>query len=541
MLLGQRHMTSMRAGLRLAVAGGIMLAVSGCAIKRDDYVAPDVPLPETFLRDPAADVVEAETAVAQAEHLEALLPRWWEGFGSAELNALVDRALTGNADLRMAVARVTQAEAALIQESAAQYPALDGTVSSAAEAPADGVGTVRKGDRPTSERTFQAGLEATWSPDVWGEHAASADSAAASLRAAIFGRDRIRSQIVNDVVATYLRYLSLSDRIDTARDVTRTMVATLESLRARLRDQDTTALRVAQQQSLAYASIAVIPDLELQRDQAHDRLAFLLGTVPADLTLEGGSLADLKLPVAPQGLPPELVLNRPDVREAEARLIAADADIDVARARVLPPLSLRAGFGYGSNYISRLFSPESVVWNLLASLTANVFDAGQRSAAVDERQARHQELIEGYVQAVYGAVRDVEDALSAQMHLARRVTAQDTSVEASESAYRLSRQSHEFGTVDYLTVLDAERTYLRTLDDAHQINLARYSAIATFFTALGGGATALPGGPADTGAGDGAGAGAGAGDGAGEATEAPATATDALETAPVPAGKSPEA
>lgn len=482
-------MGALRDGLRLAVAGLVILSVSGCAIKRDDYTVPDVPLPDTFLRDPEAEAVDPEAAAAQEGHLRELLPTWWRAFGSEELNGLVERALEGNGDLRMAALRVVQARAGVTQDAAAQYPELNASVSGGADAPEDGVGTVDEGETPVSERTFRAGLEATWSPDLWGEHAASAEAAQESLRAAIFERDRIRSRVADDVVTAYLRYLSLEDRIATARDVTRTMVEMLDSLRAKLRDGDTTALRVAQQQSVAFASIAAIPDLELQRDQAHDRLAFLLGTVPAQLTLRGGSLADLRLPRVPQGLPPMLVLNRPDVREAEARLLSADADIDVARARVLPPLDLRAGYGYGANYMSRLFTPEGVVWNVLATLTANIFDAGRRTAAVTERRARHQELTAGYVQTIYGAVREVEDALAAQTHLARRLAAQTTSLEAAEAAYRLSRDSHEFGTIDYLTVLDSERTYLRTLDDYHQIRLARYTGMADFFSALGGGAT----------------------------------------------------
>ncbi len=481
-------MGGLRDGLRWAVTGALVLSLTGCAIKREDYVTPDVPLPDSFLRDPEAEAVSPESAAAQTEHLLATLPRWWRAFGSAELNTLVERAMVGNGDLRMAALRVVQARAGVTQDSADQYPQLDASVSAGADAPKDGVGTTAEGTRPTSERTFRAGLEATWSPDIWGEYAAAAEGAQEDLRAAIFERDRIRARIANDVVSTYLRYLSLTDRIGTARDVTRTMVEMLDSLRAKLRDGDTTALRVAQQQSVAFASIAVIPDLEMQREQAHDRLAYLIGTVPAELALKGGSLADLRLPPVPQGLPPGLVLNRPDVRESEARLLQADANIDVARARVLPPLDLRAGYGYGANYMSRLFTPEGIVWNVLATLTANIFDAGRRTAAVTESQARHEELIASYVQVIYGAVRDVEDALSGQTHLARRLAAQTTSLEAAEAAYRLSRESHDFGTIDYLTVLDSERTYLRTLDDYHLIRLARYSGMADFFSALGGGA-----------------------------------------------------
>jgi NodT family efflux transporter outer membrane factor (OMF) lipoprotein len=462
--------------------------LAGCAIKRDAYETPEVPLPQTFLRDPAAVVVDAQTAAAQGAYLKKMLPEWWRAFGSDELESLVERALKGNGDLRMAALRVVQSHALMGQEEAALYPELSASVSAGAEAPKDGTGTVGQDQHPPSERTYEAGLDLTWSPDLWGEYTAASESAAEDLRAAIFARDNIRSTVVSQTVQAYLRYLSLSDRMRTARKVTGIMVEMLDSLNLKLRDRDATALRVAQQKSVTYASIAAIPDLEMQREQAHDQLAFLIGTVPEALTLKGDSLTALRLPPVPQGLPPQFVLRRPDVREAEAQLLAADADIDVARARVLPPLDLRAGYGYGSVYLRDLFTPENVAWNLLATLTATIFDGGKRSLAVTQNKARHLELVEGYVRTIYQAVREVEDALSAQTHLARRLAAQETSVEASDIAYRLSRESHDYGTVDYLTVLDSERTWLRSLDDLHQIRLARYTGMVDYFTALGGGA-----------------------------------------------------
>lgn len=481
-----------RGSLRQVVMVGVAAAVlTACAAKRDSYEVPDIAMPDTLRNRPAVEP-GVDTFRATSEHLEKVLPRWWTALDSAELDGLVERALRDNMDLRMAVLRVVQTRARLGQIEADGWPVLSATVSTGQESPANGLGTVPVGQSPTSQRTYEAGLRLDWRPDLWGEYAAADESAANQLRAAIHARDSVRAQVIADTVRVYLQYLSLQDRLTTARDVTRIMSDTLHRLQQQQQARDATALRVAQQRATTFASIAAIPDLELQTEGAFNRLAILVGALPGNLELQATTLGSVTIPAVPDALEPKFLLGRPDVRQAEAQLLGADADIDVARARVLPPLSLRAGVGWGSHYLARLLSPESLMWEIAGELVATLFDAGKRGYAVDQSRARHAELTVGYVRAVYEAVREVEEALAAQVHLTRRVAAQETAVDASRQAYDLSIESYNFGAVDYLTLLDAERTYLRNQDDLHQIRLSRLQSVADLMQALGAGAGFIP-------------------------------------------------
>lgn len=489
---GSRTGNGAGSGVRRAIIGMAAAALlAGCAAKRDTYEVPDVALPGELRSLPAGETRMA-TFTATPEVMDKVLPQWWTAFGSAELNGLVERALTENMDLRMAVARVVQARSSLGSVEADGWPVLTASLQAGQESPANGIGTVPVGQDPTTKRTYQAGLRLQWMPDLWGEYAAADEAAANQLRAAIHARDIVRAEVIADTVRTYLQYLSLHDRLETAREVTRTMGDTLERLQQQLDARDTTALRVAQQKSITYASIAAIPDLELQTERVFGQLALLTGRLPADLVLTGDSLQDVAVPPVPETLPPRFVLRRPQVRQAEALLLAADADIDVARARVLPPLSLGGGVGWGNTVLSRLIAPETLMWDIAGELVATLFDAGKRQHAVAQSRARYSELTAGYVQSVYDAVRAVEEAMAAQVLLTRRVAAQATAVEAARSAYALSRETFELGAVDYLTLLDAERTYLRNKDDFHQIRLSRLQSVADLMQALGGGADYIP-------------------------------------------------
>lgn len=458
------------------------LLLSGCAIKRDTYETPDVPLPADFRHGPPRP--------AEPVAIDRLLMGWWRAFGSAELDSLVARARASNHDLRMAALEVAQADYEVTSTRAGLFPTVTADIQGGTEAPPNGVGTVRSGEDVTSERTFQAALRMDWTPDLWGETAAATEAQRARLRQSIFSRDIARADATAEVVRTYLTFLSLSDRLRTARDNRDLALEMMNILEDQLRQGGATIIRLAQQEAVLRTAEAVVPELELQQAQALDDLAFLVGTVPADLHLEGGSLADLTLPPLPAGVSPTLLLDRPAVRAAEAEMLAADADIDIARARVLPSLDLTAGYGRGANYLTRLMRPESLIFDALAQLTGTIFDAGRREAAVDRSRARHQLLVQGYIRAVYDAIRETESALAARSHLDNRLIAQGRTADASRRAFEFSREAYGLGAVDYVTALDTERTYQRSLDDLHQTRLALFVAHADLFRALGGGATA---------------------------------------------------
>lgn len=502
--------------LSLALAG---ITIAGCAAKRDRYDVPAIPIPASFPKAAGAQVPGSaapvksglapgpDTANGGAVALDQALPQWWRLLGSAELNGLVERALSNNHDLRIANLRILQAKARAEQAVSDQLPVITAPVQAKREAPVGGIGSVSAGGEVRSRDVYQAGLRGDWRVDVWGERAAMSESADLQLWRAMFQRDDVQRNLVAGVVTSYIDYLSFSDRLEVARETDKAVSEMLESIVARLEKGDATVIDMEQQRAAVYSVKATIPALAQQRDEALNNLSVLLGAPPGSLKLDGKGLASLSYPAVVPGVPSALLLRRPDIRVTEARLLSADADLDVARTRLLPPLDLTAQAGYGSLFVSQLFESHTLFWNLIANLSATIFDYGKRNREVDFARALHEELVETYARVIYGAVREVDDALNAIQLTRQRLDAQRESAEAARRSWEYSRESYQSGSVDHLLLLDTERTYHRNLDEQHNIDMLRYRALVSLFTALGGGVQAggpLPGkgnrpaAPADT-------------------------------------------
>jgi NodT family efflux transporter outer membrane factor (OMF) lipoprotein len=486
-------------------------SLSACVEKRNAYDVPEVPLPTHFAQDiPQTESAYPETdsppktkdaatlsdqaietgptsAATYTQSLEEILPTWWTLFGNAELNALVDKALAQNPDLHMATLQVEQAEALFEQTHANEFPTVTLPGSARVDAPKDGTGSVGPGGKITSERAFSVGAQVTYRADLWGERRAQAEATRLRVWQAILNRDNARKTLIADLVGTYIDYLALNDRLRVALRSQQVLGEMLSAVRERLDRGDSTVLDLAQQRAAVRSVEATIPALKLQIAQAAHRLAQLTGTTPAQLQLGTQGLDSLKLPRILPGVPSTLLLRRADVRAAEANLLAADADIDVARAQALPTFDLSAQVGKGSTYVTTWLQPESLFWNLVGSLSATLFDHGAREQRIAQQEARHKELVEAYVSAIYTAVRETEDAL-ARLHFGtQRQILQQQATDASQEAVEHSRESYRYGATDYLTLLDTERTYHTSSDALFQVTQDRYRGAIDLFVALGGG------------------------------------------------------
>lgn len=419
--------------------------------------------------------------------LESALDEWWRLLGSRELDALVDRALANNQDLRIAVYRVAQAEARSGQASADKAPVITVPVEVSNEAPYYGVGTVAPGSKASSKRTYKASIRGDWRADVWGELQANYESADFKLWGATFQRDDVQRTLIANVASTYVEYLSLNDRLRVARETELVLSGMVESSGQRMLAGDATIIDLEQMRTAVYAVRATIPVMELQREQALNNLAWLVGTVPGTLTLSDGGINSLTYPAVLPGVPSTLLLRRPDVRAIEAQLLVNDANVDVARTRVLPAFDLTAQVGYGSLHFSQWFQPQSLFWNAIANLSVTVFDSGKLSKEVDYARAVHEELVESYVRVIYGAVRDTENALMGVRMMGKRLQAQQKSVNAAKRAWDYSTESYSAGAIDHLVLLDTQRTYHSKLDELHQVAMNRYQSLVQLFSALGGG------------------------------------------------------
>lgn len=477
--------------------GLIAASFTGCALKRSGYDVPDVPLPGQYRNSPADESPSQEPAPTEAAAppaspnpvVDVGMVEWWRSFGNAELSALIDRGIANNSDVRIATLKIAQVKARADQVRADQRPSITGGAGETIQVPGGQVASVPVGqaDR-TTQKLYQASVRGNWRIDLWGEQSALAESAGLQVWQAVFERDNVQRSMVTNLASSYIEYLSLNDRLRIAQEADTVLSGVLATIEKRIEAGDATLIELEQQKATIFSVRATIPNLEQQREDAIASIAFLVGTVPGSLSLSADGLHSLLLPNVIPALPSSLILRRPDVRMVEARLLAADADVDVARARILPALDLSGQMGYSSLAMSGLFQPLSLFWNAIANLTVSIFDSGKLSSQKDQAKAVHEEMVENYARTIYQAVREVESALAAIRLTAKRFDAQQEATAAAQRAWDSSNEVYAVGGLDHLTLLDAGRTYLRYLDDYERIKMDRYRGYVSLFQALGGGA-----------------------------------------------------
>lgn len=487
-------------GAWLPILAVCSLLIPGCAIKQDSYDVPIAPLPAQFKHTEALTQrieSEAKDKIQVERRVEQLLDEWWHFFENDELNHLVDQAMANNADLRIAMLRISQSQSRAEQAFAGQFPEISAVGQLRHDSPSNGINSFTQGGSQKDRQNAQIGPAANWRVDIWGELKALTEAAEMEAWGATYQRDDTRRLLVANVTSRYVEYLSLNDRLRVARETKAALENLLQAVNERLKAGDATIIELEQQRAAVLAVEATIPGLELQRETAVNSLAQLLGVTPGMLKLSGRGMDSLKFPKVIPVVPSTLLLHRPDVRAVEAQLLAADADIDVARARVLPSLDLTAQAGWGVFSLASMVSPYGPLLNVAANLSATIFDYGKRMEGVALARARHEELVETYIRVIYAAVRETEDALANTHMNGKRLEAQQTATDAAAQAWKYSQDSYDFGDIDFLTLLDTERTYHRDLDELHRIRMERYRGLVDLFAALGGGVSQgdiLPGG-----------------------------------------------
>jgi NodT family efflux transporter outer membrane factor (OMF) lipoprotein len=474
--IGLRAMTRPRpsalGALLLSLALPAQLA--GC-MSVPEYQRPDAPVPTAWRE---GEPEERFVPAAAGENALTFPPvAWWEVFGDPELERLIAEAERGNHDLEAAASRVVQAEARARAAAAGLYPSLGGSTSGSSG------GQAGSGLEPS----YRAGLEAGYEVDFWSRDRAAADSAGATVEASRFDREVVALSLTADVASIYFQHRALSDRLESARRQLAIARSVLELVEAQAAWGAVSELRVAQQRSALASLEATLPTLGRQRGEAEHALAVLLGLPPGQIELPPGSLGAVDVPSIDPGLPAELLTRRPDIRRAEADLVAANADLHAARAALFPSIRLTGATGFASAALSSLLDVGGSIYDLVSGLTAPIFDAGRLEAQRDLAGARQEELVHRYRAIVIGAFRDVEDALAAARYLGETEAAQSEALAQARTAYELAEVQYRAGAVDFLTVLDAQRTLFQAEDALLQTRLARLDAAVALFKALGGG------------------------------------------------------
>lgn len=487
--------------LRLALLGLLSASLFGCLAKRSAYDVPAVPLAAQYKNQSPASDKDQGAAPDKPLHSpladDDTLIDWWRYFGNAELDGLVNRGLANNPDLRIATIRLAQVKVRADQAKGGLLPNISLPALAARQAPGGTVGTVPTAAASRApQNSFQGSLRGEFRLDVWGEQSSLVESANLQLWRAAYERDNVQRNVVASVVSSYVEYAALNDRLRVARDTERVLGATLRTMQRRLDLGDATIGEFEQQKALVFGLRAAIPSMEQQREDALNSLAFLVGSVPGAIALSEQGLDSLSVPSVVPGLPSSLLLRRPDVRMAEARLLSADADIDVARTRILPPVDLSAQSGYSSNMLSQFFLPKFFFWSTVASVTTSIFDGGKREGEKKFSEAVYEEMVENYARTIYQAMREVEGALATVRLAGKRLEAQKEASEAARRGWEINTKAYAMGGADHLTLLESERNYHRYLDEFQRSQMEYLRGYTSLFLALGGGvkvAATVPG------------------------------------------------
>ena len=406
---------------------------------------------------------------------------WWHGFGSAQLDELIAEAERNNDDLAGAVARVREADAQVRIAGAALLPFLDAGASATRQR------TLVSGVGSRLSNIFSPQLSASYELDFWGKNRALRDAARAAATASRYDQEIIALTVVSSVATTYFQALELHDRIQVAQQNLENGEKILQGFKAEQSAGTATGLDVAQQATTVAVLNAALPPLLQQLRQTVHALAVLIGKTPESVDIAVGTLTNLSGPAVVEGLPSQLLSRRPDVAQAEQQLIAANADITVARAALFPSIQLTASGGYESAALTSLVSPPHRVYALTAGLTQPIFHGGALRGQVDYSNARYTELLTTYHKTVLTAFSNVEDALIATQQTAEQQQRQREAVTAARRAFEFAQQQMSAGTVNILTVLNTENALFSAQDQLAQANYLHLQALVNLFTALGGG------------------------------------------------------
>jgi outer membrane protein, multidrug efflux system len=408
---------------------------------------------------------------------------WWQGFSSPQLNEFITQAQRANDDIAAAVARVQEADAQVRIAGAALFPSVeaDATATRARQQ------SISTGTSATTYTDFSPQLAASYELDFWGKNRATRDAAKALAAASRYDRATVELTVMTSVANAYFQALGLRDRLSVAQDNLTNAQTTLNGLKSEQDAGTATALDVAQQETTVAVLNAAIPPLKQQLRQTIDALAILIGQEPEAVDITSGTLADLTEPEVRPGLPSELLARRPDVAEAEAQLISANANIKIARAAFFPSISLTTSGGYESDALAGLLTPANRIFALTAGLIQPIFEGGALEGQYDYSKARYAELLADYHKSVISAFGNVEDALIALKQTADQQQRQQVAVDTARRAYELSKSQMQAGTINVLIVLSTETALFTAEDSLVQVKFSHLQAMLNLFSALGGG------------------------------------------------------
>jgi NodT family efflux transporter outer membrane factor (OMF) lipoprotein len=480
--LSRVRIPALRGGSRLRAAFGLLAllaspALSGCVVGTE---RPDLNL-EISDSYRAAPKGGADAAVPAVD--------WWHGFRSSELTALMDAAQVHNLDIAVAMAEIVQADAQVGISGAALLPTLTGNASAERQRLSGATGT---GTGGSTLSTYSTGLTASYLVDFWGKNRAALYAAEENASVARYNREVVTLTAIVTVANTYFQILAAQDQLRVTRQDLEAAQRILDLIRKQFNGGTASQLDVSQQEALVATQRAAIPPLEVTVGQNAAALALLVGRAPEKFGVHGGSTRNIVVPRVTPGLPSELLYQRPDIRQAEAQLAASNFSVEAARAAFFPQIQLTGTTGLQSAALASLFTPGAWFYTLTASLTQPIFDGFLLESQLKQAKGVQLQDLQAYRKAVLSAFADVEKALIALQKFRLQERLQNDVVNASRQAFDVAEKQLNGGTVNLITVLQAEQTLFTAENNLVTVRLNKLLAASSLFQALGGGWT--PGG-----------------------------------------------
>jgi NodT family efflux transporter outer membrane factor (OMF) lipoprotein len=453
-----------------------LMTVTGCLVG-PDFRPPQTKVPSAW--------TETAAALPSEPPLQDLV-YWWTTFNDPVLSSLVERAIQSNLDLKLAQARIRQARAARNVTAAGLGPTVNAGSSytrsgSAVETPS--------GTENNTSNLYRTGLDSAWELDIFGGVRRSVEAADANIQAAVEDRRDVLVTLVAEVGLNYTDLRSFQQQIVIAQENLKAQRHTAEITRQRFQAGFVGALDVANAEAQAATTFSQIPLLEAFARKSIYRLSILLGREPSALLQELTPVADIPAapPAAPVGVPADLLRRRPDIRRAEAQLHAATAQIGVATADLFPKFALSGSIGYQSNQFSSWVDWVNRFWSFGPSASWEIFASGAIRANIEQQKAVQEQSLIAYQQTVLTALQDVENALVASTKEAQRREALAGAVDSNRKAVQYSLQLYTEGQVDFLNVLNAQRSLYVSeqalVQSTHDIS----TDLVALYKALGGG------------------------------------------------------
>ncbi len=473
---------------QLLTVGAVAL-LAGCSMI-PKYERPAAPIAaewpvSSWMAESAQAPAGASPAAATAPTVPAADIEWQSFFSDPKLRQLVEAALRNNRDLRIAVLNIEQARAQFQIRRADQFPTVNAGLTGSRQPSSNANGN------DSISSTYTGGLLVTsYELDFFGRVASLKEAALAQYLATEEGRKTTQISLIAAVANTYLSLLADEELLRITQQTLATREESFKLSKLRFDNGVTSELDFRQAESLTEAARVSLAQLVRQRALDQNALTLLLGQpLTGELALPAGKgLADAPMMVdVPAGLPSDLLTRRPDIRQAEQQLLAANADIGAARAAFFPRISLTASAGSASSHLSGLFKSGSYGWTMAPQLLLPIFDAGRNRAGLDSANAGRDIAVAQYEKSIQTAFREVSDALAGRATLGEQLRAQQAQANAEATRFRLADLRYQNGVASYLDLLDAQRSLFAAQQAVVQTRLAQLQSQVTLYKTLGGG------------------------------------------------------